>query len=54
MGGVLGETSGYVIFEGKSVDLHTLTNSWVPFVHFKIHQSLTIEEANNATKALPE
>jgi hypothetical protein len=49
-----GEMRGYTIFEGSAVDLHTIAAKWVPFVRFKVKELLTIEEVNNATKALPD
>jgi hypothetical protein len=48
-----GEMSGYTIFEGSTVDLHTFNTMWVPFVKFKAREVLTIDEVNKATKALP-
>ncbi len=53
-GAFVGENCGCVTFEGGAVELHTLTNMWVPFVKFKVRELMTIEEVNKATKALPE
>jgi aryl-alcohol dehydrogenase-like predicted oxidoreductase len=48
------ESNGFVIFEGTGVDLHTIMNSYSPFVRFKTRQVLTLEECVKATKATPE
>jgi hypothetical protein len=53
-GAFAGEMSGYTITEGKAVNLHTITMSWVPFVKFTTKEVMTIDEVNKATKALPE
>lgn len=49
-----GEMSGYTIFEGSAVDLHTFTTIWTPVVKFTTRQVMTVDEVNKATKALPE
>ena len=49
-----GEMSGYFIFEGSAVELHTLTTTYVPFVKFTTRELMTIDEVIKATKALPE
>jgi hypothetical protein len=46
--------SGYTIFEGSAVDLHTFTAMWAPVVKFKVRELMTIDEVNKAYKALPE
>lgn len=53
-GAFAGEMCGYAIFEGSSVELHTVTAGWAPFVKFKIGEILSVEEVNTATKALPD
>jgi hypothetical protein len=49
-----GEMSGFTIFEGSAVDLHTFNTQWVPFVKFTTKEIMTIDEVNKSTKALPE
>jgi hypothetical protein len=49
-----GDAGGYVIFEGSSVNLHTLLGMWSPYVKFKTREAMTIEQVIKATKALPE
>jgi hypothetical protein len=49
-----GEMSGFTIFEGSAVDLHTFNTQWVPFVKFTTKEIMTVDEVNKATKALPE
>jgi len=53
-GGFPGEMSGYVIFEGSAVDLHTYASMWVPFCRVKTKEILTLDEVIKSTKALPE
>jgi hypothetical protein len=53
-GQLAGGICGYCIFEGSAVELHTLTEQWIPYVKFKVGELLTIDEINEATKALPE
>ena len=48
----VGEMYGYAIMEGSEVAIHTLTEMWVPFVKFKVRMVLTVEQLNEATKAM--
>ena len=47
-------TRGYLIFEGSVVELNTYLAAWIPFVKFKVHDTLTVDELIKATKALPD
>ena len=49
-----GETSGYSIFEGNSVDLVALTAGWVPYAKFKTRELMAVDEVKNAYMKLPE
>ena len=53
-GGFVGEMNGYTVFEGRTIDLHTLTTMWIPFVKFTVREVMAIDAVNKATKALPE
>jgi hypothetical protein len=50
-----GQWSGYLIFEGTAVELHTLVGTWIPFSKCRqVSEVISIDDVYKSTKALPE
>ena len=52
-GANVGELIGFCISEASEIEVHMLTAMWEPFVKFDTRAILTIEQVNEATKAMP-
>ena len=51
-GSNVGEVYGYAIIEATEIEVHSLTQMWVPFVEFNTRAVLSIEQMMEATKAM--
>ncbi len=51
-GTLVGELSGYTINEGSEVDVGKLTQKYVPFLTFKVHQILSLAQVEEVLKSL--
>jgi hypothetical protein len=51
-GGFLGSTSGFTIYEGTEVEVGNSMQHFVPFYSYKIYPVTTLEQSEEATKAL--
>ncbi len=48
----VGEVNGYAIAEGTEVEVSNMIQQYVPFVHFEVHHVMSVEQADEVTKAL--
>ena len=51
-GGFVGTTSGFTIYEGTEVEVSNSMQHFVPFYSYKIYPVTTLEQSEEATKAL--
>ena len=43
-GAFVGEMAGYSIAEGTEIEVSAFNQQWVPFVNFKVHPVVTVDE----------
>jgi hypothetical protein len=51
-GGFLGSTRGFTIYEGTEVEVGKSMQHFVPFYSYKIYPVTTLEQSEEATKAM--
>ena len=51
-GAFVGETSGYAVTERTEVELANELNKYIPWVIFKVHQVMSVEQVDEVIKAL--
>jgi len=51
-GNFVGEGSGYAIAEGSEVDVNKMVQQYTPFVRFKTHPIISLEEAAHVIKSM--
>jgi len=51
-GQFIGGQEGYAIAEGDALDLNFSFRQYYPYVTFKVHQALSVDEISDAIKAM--
>jgi hypothetical protein len=51
-GAFVGENAGYAVAEGTELEIHRLAQKWVPFVLFKVHSIVSLDEQQKMIKGL--
>jgi hypothetical protein len=51
-GAFVGEINGYAVYEGTEVEIGNALQQYVPWVHFKVHPILSVDQVDEIVKAL--
>jgi len=51
-GNFVGEGSGYTIVEGSEVEINKMVQQYSPFVRFKTHPAVSVDQADEVIKSL--
>lgn len=51
-GNFVGEASGYNVVEGSEVDINKMVQQYSPFVRFKTHPVVSVEQVEEVIKSL--
>lgn len=51
-GSFVGELRGYSVVEGTEVEIGTMVQKYVPYVHFEVHPVGSVEQVEDVIKAL--
>ncbi len=53
-GSFLGENGGYMVYKGSEMELEKRLQQYVPFVTFKTHRIMSVEQMAELAKSLTE